>query len=96
MQRLNWHQPEELKNIKDTGNIIFIDQDRWAFHEAAFHGMNDDGMPVYESEGKVINIKDIFLWCTRYDLLMSTNFVHFIPNYSYPIQYSKKKNYDDF
>lgn len=74
MQRLKWHQPEELKNIKDTGNIIFLDQERWAFHEAAFRGWKDDGMPVYVCDGKDIDTKDIFLWCIRYDMLQMTDF----------------------
>lgn len=90
MEKLKWHQPEQLKSIKDNGNIIFLDKKRWAFHEAAFREWGGDGMPVYESDGKEINIRDIFLWCTRFDLLMSTNFVHFIHGYPYPIQYSKK------
>lgn len=74
MEKLKWHKPEELKDFRDDVNIVFLDQERWLFHEAAFRGWKDDGMPVYVCDGKYIDTKDIFLWCTRHDMLQMTDF----------------------
>ena len=69
---------EEMENYKGDANIIFVDQERWIIHEASFCGWKDNGSPAFSCDGKIIDNNEIFLWCTRYNLLEITNFVQMI------------------
>ncbi len=74
MNKLKWHRAEELNDYREGGNIVFLGRQGWMFNEARFCGWKDDGSPAFSCDGKIIDNNEIFLWCTRKELLDLTDF----------------------
>ena len=76
MNKLKRHRAEELKDYREDCNIVFLDREWHILHEArACRWDNVTRMYSYSCNGKIVNSDDIFLWCTRKDLLELTNYI---------------------
>lgn len=64
MNKMKWHRAEKLNEYRADGNIVFLDRQGW----------QTDGMPVFRCNGEMVDNNDIFLWCTRKELLKLTDF----------------------